>query len=379
MKKIKILYVLSYISRNGGVQSVVNNYYNELSKNKNIQIDFLTLLPGDNEMEEEWRKKGAKIYNIKGSEEKNLFLFLKEIKSFFKEHHDYDIIHSHQTNLDFFYLLEAKKWKIPVRIMHSHSTNCSINKVRMFITKQLSIYASNCYFACSKEAGKYYFGKKFDINSQNVHVLNNAINIEKYIFNQAIREEVKAKLNISNNIVVIGNVARMDENKNHKFLLELFKVIRDNNKNVKLLLVGSGELEKDLKEYSNKIGIEDNVIFYGVSKEVNKLIQAMDIFILPSKYEGVPLTIIEAATSGIKYYVSDTIDTHLLKNDNEKKFNLNCKLNDIALSIMNDFNYERKNMKELIVNSGFDICTETKKMIEFYYKNIELGVNKCLK
>ena len=158
-KIMKILYVLSYISRNGGVQNIVNNYINHLDKS--IEVDFLVLLPGEVELEKKLKEQGHNIYYIKGSEEKKLSLFLKEIKKFFQEHHDYDIIHSHQTNLDIFYLREAKKWKIPVRIMHTHSTSCDISKVRIKILKLMSKRYANYYFACSLEAGKFMFRQEY--------------------------------------------------------------------------------------------------------------------------------------------------------------------------------------------------------------------------
>lgn len=117
---MRVLHVLSYISKNGGIQNLVSNYIEFLDKT-DMQIDFLTFLPNDEKMVEELKRHGHNVYQIKGSEEKDLFLFIKEIKRFFKEHHDYDILHNHQTNLDLFYMREAKKWKIPVRIMHVHT------------------------------------------------------------------------------------------------------------------------------------------------------------------------------------------------------------------------------------------------------------------
>ena len=340
---MKILYVLSYISRNGGVQSVVNNYYNHMNLEEN-QIDFLTLLPGDKDMEEEWAKKGCNIYKIKGSEEKNLYLFYKEIKKFFKEHHDYDVIHSHQTNLDIFYLREAKRWKIPVRILHAHSTNCDISKFRMLILRLTSKIYANYFFACSEEAGSF----------------SNAIEVEKYAYNSRIREEQRKENNIENNFV-IGNVARMVDMKNHDFLLKVFKEILIMNKEAKLLLIGNGPLEEKLK------------------KEVNDLLQAMDVFVLPSLFEGVPLTVIEAAASGTKYVISDKIDSHLKKNDLELKISLDETPEFWAKQILKFAeDYTKVNQKELLIESKFDIATESNRL-EKIYQEILKGENKYAK
>ena len=365
---MKVLYILSYLSKNGGVQSVVNNYYNNLSKD--IEVDFLTLLPGDEEFEQELEKKGSKVYHIGGSKEKNLFIFLKEIKKFFREHHDYDILHNHQTNLDLFYLKEAKKWKIPVRIMHAHNTNCDISKLRMKILKLTSKRYANYYFACSEEAGKFMFGKNI-INNKRFYVINNAIDVEKYEYNEEIRNKVQNQIKMNDNFVV-GNVSRMTEIKNHKFLIEIFNEILKITNNAKLLLVGDGPLKEELIEKVKILQIEDKVVFYGTTNKVHEVLQAMDVFILPSLFEGVPVTIVEAAASGIKYVISDTIDSHLKENELELKLNLNLSAKEWADKIIEfSMKYQRKKQKELLVASKFDIKKETEKLEEIYVRALE--------
>lgn len=359
----KILYVLSYLSHNGGVQSVVNNYYGELKNKKDLTIDFLVLLPGDEKMENEIISLGSNVYHIRGSEEKNLFLFMKEINHFFKEHHDYDIIHSHQTNLDFFYLSAAKKYKIPVRIMHAHSTSCSINKLRMYITKKLSAMYSNVHFACSSEAGNYYFGKSFQKNGV---VINNAINLEKYIFNENVRVEQREKLNIANSFV-IGNVARMDENKNQLFLINVFNEVKKMCSDSKLILVGDGPTKEDLMLRVNELKLSEDVVFYGVTDKAHILYQAMDCYVLPSKYEGVPLTVVEATASGLDTYVSLSIDTHLKNNKYEHKLSLNDNATIWAKEILkNSKGKQRNNAVSVIEQSGFSIKKEAEKLYEKY-------------
>lgn len=372
---MKVLYVLSYLSKNGGVQSVVNNYFEHL--NKNIQVDFLVLLPGDKEMEEEIRKKGCNIYYLKGSQEKNLFLFLKEIKKFFREHHDYDILHNHQTNLDIFYLREAKKWKIPVRIMHAHSTRYDIGTLRMTILRLMSKVYANYYFACSKEAGEFMFGKNITSNPK-FYVINNAIDTEKYTFNNEIREKVRKENNLENNFV-IGNVSRMVDMKNHKFLIEVFNEILKIQENAKLLLVGNGPLKEELQKKVKQLNIEKNVIFYGVYNKVNELLQAMDVFVLPSLFEGVPITIIEAAASSVKYVISDKIDSHLKPNNLELKLSLDLSAKQWAERILEFSNkYNRTDEKNLIQKSGFDIQKQVNKL-EQIYKQITQGELKNVK
>lgn len=363
---MKILYVLSYLSFDGGVQSVVNNYWNALEK-ENVQIDFLTLLPGDKKLEDELRQKNCNIYQLKGSEEKNLFLFMKEIKNFFKEHHDYDILHNHQTNLDMFYLREARKWKIPVRIMHAHSTNCDISKVRMTILRKMSKRYANYYFACSEEAGKWMFGRNID-KSDTFYIFNNAIDTEKYSYNEEIRNKIR-KENHLENAFIVGNVARMVEMKNHQFLVDIFQEILKIQKNAKLLLIGDGPLKSVIQEKVERLNLQDNVIFWGATNQVHEMLQMMDVFVLPSLYEGVPVSVIEAAASGMKYVISDTIDSHLKENQLELKIHLNDKAEDLAQRIL-DFSvsYDRKNQKQLLQESGYDIITQASELKEIYKK-----------
>lgn len=366
---MKILYVLSYLSRNGGVQSVVNNYFEFLDKN--IDVDFLVLLPGDDDFESEIEKKGSHVYHLKGSQEKNLLLFLKEIKKFFKEHHDYDVIHSHQTNLDIFYLREAKKWKIPVRIMHAHNTSYDISKIRMTVLRLMSKVYANYYFACSKEAGQFMFGKKI-VNNTKFFVINNAINVEKYTYNEEVRKKLRKGLKLEDSFV-IGNISRMTEIKNHKFLIEIFNEISKLQNNARLLLIGDGPLKKELEDKVKELKIEDKVIFYGITKKVNELLQVMDVFVLPSLFEGVPVTIIEAAASGVKFVISDKINSHLNPSNLELKLSLNLSAKQWAEKIIQfSKNYIRKNENELLKNSGFDIHHQVKEL-EGIYKNALKG------
>lgn len=368
---MKILYVLSYLSKNGGVQSVVNNYYEQLCKNKEIQIDFLTLLPGDEKVQKDLEEKGCNIYQIKGSQEKNLFIFLKEIKNFFKEHHDYDILHNHQTNLDFFYLREAKKWKIPVRIMHAHNTNCDINWIRMKVLRLMSKAYANYYFACSEEAGKWMFGKNI-INNDKFYVVNNAINVQKYSYNPEVRRIIRNENKFDDSFIV-GNISRMTSVKNQSFLIDVFNEILKLEKKAKLLLIGEGPLKKQLEAKTEKLGIQDDVIFYGTTNKVNEILQSMDVFVLPSLFEGVPVTIIEAAASGIKYVISDTIDSHLKSNELEVKLNLNSTAEEWAKEILKSSKtYNRNNQSDLLKMSGFDIEEETKKL-KIIYENALKG------
>lgn len=264
-----------------------------------------------------------------------------------------------------------------MRILHAHSTNCDISKFRMLILRLTSKIYANYFFACSEEAGSFMFGKNIKKNKR-FYVISNAIEVEKYAYNSRIREEQRKENNIENNFV-IGNVARMVDMKNHDFLLKVFKEILIMNKEAKLLLIGNGPLEEKLKKETKELEIDKNVIFYGVTNKVNDLLQAMDVFVLPSLFEGVPLTVIEAAASGTKYVISDKIDSHLKKNDLELKISLDETPEFWAKQILKFAeDYTKVNQKELLIESKFDIATESNRL-EKIYQEILKGENKYAK
>ena len=168
----------------------------------------------------------------------------------------------------------------------------------------------------------------------------------------------------------------MIEMKNHLFLLEVLKEILKIQSNAKLLLVGDGPNKEKIQKKAEELEIQENIIYYGVTDKVNEVLQAMDVFVLPSLYEGVPLTVIEAAASGLKYVISDTINSHLDKNKLELKLSLQLTAKEWAEKIINHAkNYSRQDQKELISNSGFDIKKQAL-LLEKIYKEISCEENK---
>lgn len=192
------------------------------------------------------------------------------------------------------------------------------------------------------------------------------------MYNETVRQEQRKENHIENNFV-IGNVARMIEMKNHLFLLEVLKEILKIQPNAKLLLVGDGPYKGEVQKKAEELELQKDVIYHGVTDKVNEVLQAMDVFVLPSLYEGVPLTVIEAAASGIKYVISDTINSHLEKNELELKLSLQLAAKEWAEKILNHTKeYNRRNQRKLIEDSGFDIKKQTL-LLEKIYKDILQG------
>ena len=321
----KVLMVVSDLLKCNGISSYVMNYFNQIDS-KDVAIDFVVT---SNKIDEIYKRdilnKKRNIYLIDYDANISLFKNVKKIKKFMRENSfKYDIIHSHLINKGYFYLKYAKKYGIHVRILHSHNTVLGddkfIRKIVNEIFKKLAILNANTYFACSNLAGKYLFNrKKFE-------VINNAIDINKFIYNENWRNEYRKSLKIENKFV-IGQVGRLSIQKNHLFFAEVMKKIIDKNKKIIWLIVGDGDLEFKIKDKVEELDIKDNVIFLGTKNDVNKLYSAIDLFVLPSLYEGLPVVAVEAQASGVKCILSDTItqEVNISKNVsfvplNEKKW-----------------------------------------------------------
>ena len=268
----------------GGVESVVMNYYKNIDRNR-IQFHFLCDEDSTDIPYEEIEKLGGKVIVIPPYQK--LFKYQKELYRIFKEN-NYKIIHSHINALSVFPLRIAKKAGVPIRIAHSHSTSnkkeWKKNILKMILRPFSKLYANN-YFACTEYAGKWLFGKKV-VERKELNVINNAIDLKKFEFNENTREDLRKELGIKEDVLVIGHVGRFMKQKNHEFLIDVFEKAIKQDDNIYLILVGQGPLEDKIKEMAKEKAIEYKILFLGQRNDVNKLYQAMDIFVLPSLYEG---------------------------------------------------------------------------------------------
>ena len=268
----------------GGVESVVMNYYKNIDRNR-IQFHFLCDEDSTDIPYEEIEKLGGKVIVIPPYQK--LFEYQKELYRIFEEN-NYKIVHSHINALSVFPLRIAKKAGVPIRIAHSHSTSnkkeWKKNILKMILRPFSKLYA-NKYFACTEYSGKWLFGKKV-VERKELNVINNAIDLKKFEFNKNTREDLRKKLGIKEDVLVIGHVGRFMKQKNHEFLIDVFEKAIKQDDNIYLILVGQGPLEDKIKEMVKEKGIEDKILFLGQRNDVNKLYQAMDIFVLPSLYEG---------------------------------------------------------------------------------------------
>ena len=268
----------------GGVESVVMNYYRNIDKSK-VQFHFICDEDSTDIPYDEIEKLGGKVIVVPPYQK--LFKYQKELYKIFKEN-NYKIVHSHINALSVFPLRVAKKAGVPIRIAHSHSTSnkkeWKKNIVKNILRPFSKLYA-NKFFACTKHAGEWLFGKKI-IERKELNVINNAIDLKKFEFNEKTREDLRKELGIKEDTLIIGNVGRFMKQKNHEFLIEVFKELIKKNDNSILMLIGQGPLLNDMKQKVRDLKIEDKVKFMGQVTDVEKYYNIMDVFLFPSIYEG---------------------------------------------------------------------------------------------
>lgn len=364
-EKIRILYIVPSLRLCNGVASYAMNYFRNIDKDK-FQIDFITGIAEKSIYYEEIENAGSKIYCIPKMSAKNISMTRKKIKKFLKENSkNYDIIHCHVLNMGAFYLYYAKKYGIKVRILHSHVTKTADSKmheVRNKILLPVAIKNANYFCACSYEAGNKIFGNK------EFKVINNAINGERFKYNDLYRKEIRKKYNISENTIVIGNIGRLCKQKNQKFLMDIYSEIKLQNDNTKLMIAGNGPLENELKEYAKIKKIDDNVIFVETTYDIEKMYQAFDVFVLPSTYEGLGIVLIEAQVSGLPCVVSDVIPKEAQISSQYKIISLQDSISKWAKAILNSVKKERKTNLIGLEKNNFNIKKEASKVSEYYLK-----------
>ena len=308
---IRVLQCVNNMHR-AGLETMLMNYYRNIDRSE-IQFDFLTHRPDRADYDDEIKSMGGKIYYAPRLYPHHYPEYFSYMKRFFAEHPEYKIVHSHIDAMSYLPLLAAKGAGIPVRIAHSHNTAVDFDfkyPLKRYFQMKLPSAATH-YCACGQKAGEFLFrGRHFD-------VIPNAIDSGRFLFDPVARKRKREELHIEDQIV-IGHVGRFSEQKNHGFLLEIFDRVLQLNPASVLLLIGTGEKEAEMQEKAKKMGLGDRIRFLGSRSDVNELYQAMDVFVMPSLYEGVPVVGIEAQFSGLPCVFSDKVPQEVC-------FTSNCK------------------------------------------------------
>lgn len=359
-KKIR---VLMYTERwtSGGIEAVIMNIYKNIDWNK-FNIDILVAQDENKLYDGEISKRGGHKFKILDNPDKSpIIRTIKTVKMYRKKlkQGEYDVIHIHAANgIGFLYAFLARTVGIKKIIIHSHNTDIGkkhriIKSITHNICKNIFQKVPTIYLSCSDKATKWLYTKK-TINSGKVKLINNAIDVDRYDYNELYRNEFR-KINNLEGKFVIGHVGRFSEQKNHIFLVNAFESLYEKHKNSRLVLVGEGELKEKIQILVKEKGLEKAVIFFGVTNEVEKCFDGFDVFILPSLYEGNPVVGIEAQASGLPCIFSDTITSNAKITPNVKYLSLNENVEVWRDELLSFKDFKRKSTKKLIIQNGFDI------------------------
>lgn len=366
MSKIKILQVVGSL-KIGGKQKIAISIQKYLDKT-NFQFHYLVFGNEVGELESEVKEMGGEIIRI-NNPKNNYIKFYNQLNKVLVEKGPYDVVHSHTLFSSGIVMKAAFSKEVPRRISHSHSAVIN-NRVTIFksVYKKimrhfLKLYSTD-YIACSISAGSYLYGDKWFHNYG--EIFKNGIDLNKYIYNAEERFKIRHGLNIHNNFV-IGHVGRLSAVKNQNFIIEVFKEVVKNNDRALLLLIGDGEYRGKLEKSVNKLNLTEKVLFLGSRNDVPILLQGIDLFLFPSKHEGLGIALIEAQAAGVKCITSDTIPEETIMTNLVEKLPLNLGKYKWAERINSYGNsYLRRNTHNEIYRKGYDIMSSVQKIGKLY-------------
>lgn len=367
MPLIRVLQVTGIMDR-GGAETMIMNLYRHVDREK-IQFDFVenSLAPGA--FDEEILEMGGRIYYCPHYTGKNHLAYCKWWKDFWRIYaNDYPIAHGHIGSTAAIYLSEAKK-KGVYTVAHSHGADSSdfYERIRYKLFSYPTRWIADSFLACSAQAGLDRYGPAVVSDRKRYAIMNNAIDTAVFSFNQITREKIRRELGISDDTRLIGHVGRFVDLKNHAFLLKVFAELHKYEPHSNLLLIGDGPLRSSLEREAESLGIDARVLFLGLQQDVSSFLQAMDIMVFPSKNEGLPLTLVEAQTSGLPCVISDSIPKDcILCKDLISAMSLNESPAAWAEHVLARIGEPRRDHSREVASAGFDI-RETAKWLEDFY------------
>lgn len=361
-EKVKVLIVMggSYMGV-GGIESMVINYYRNIDKSR-LQVDFAFFGDGVGLYDDEIIANGGSLFHLP-IKTKHYIKSVRAMKKLLKRE-QYDIVHANLNAAGIKWSLKiAKQCGVKVRISHAHSANHGTqSKIRWWLNEisrmQITKFSTH-NFACSDFAGDWYYGPKV------YELVRNAVNTNQFLYNEETRKSVRTALQAEEKFVV-GHVGNLGYPKNQSFLLDIFAKVVLVQPESELWLIGEGEDLAMLQDKATALGIDKKVKFLGRRSDVNQLMQGMDVFVLPSFFEGFPVVIAEAVAADLPCIVSDAVTKMVQISDKVEMLDIRSDPSSWCDRIVFYCGTKRYNNYQLIRDSGFDICVEAKKLENFY-------------
>lgn len=367
---IRILHIVGRMDR-GGIETMIMNIYRNIDRTK-VQFDFLAHYGREAAYNDEIRSMGGRIYEMPAlkTDEKvyywRYFQYVRALHKFFREHREYRVIHGHMTNTASIYMPIAKKYGVTCRIAHSHNTHGKaglLGKVTDLLQRSICKHATD-WFACSEAAAKWFYPESALADGR-VKIISNAVDAAKFRFDPDRRRQLRQQLGVDGTLV-IGCVARFRPEKNQVFLLRVLSEILKTRRDVTLLFAGEGPCEQSAKQQAQELGVDGQVRFLGVRDDVPDLMQAMDVFVLPSLWEGLPVVAIEAQASGLPCVVSDGLTKEMDALGMVTFLSLEESLSRWAQVITEAAQRPREDTFERMRAAGYDIGTTVPWLQQFY-------------
>lgn len=368
----RVLQIIGGMNR-AGAETMLMNIYRVVDRKK-LQFDFVVYSDEKQDYEDEIVNLGGRVIHLPCKKGIAMIGSISKIRNIIKKHGPYCAIHSHTLHNCVYSMIAAKRFRSMTRISHSHTTVNSINKGMMKkIYEQISKYIIRCYsdkwLACGEEAGKYLFGKKFKTQGL---VINNGVDFNKFSeVDKEICQSLIERYDLSGSIV-IGYIARFESVKNHKFVLDIAKTMKNQGIKFKVLLVGGGGLRKTIESEVQENKLNSNVELLGVRADIPNLLKVFDVFLMPSLYEGNPVVLVEAQASGLPCVISDVITDKIdIGLGLIKRCSLDSDINDWIHCIVDSVNnrlFDSKKIDEALNDRGYNLFVNAQLLFDIYTK-----------
>ena len=362
---LRVLHSVSNMAR-AGIETMLMNYYRQIDREQ-IQFDFLANKPVPGEYDEEIRAMGGRVFVSPGLNPLHFPRYRRFVMELLRDNPEIGIVHAHNEAMGYYALQSAKDAGLPVRIAHAHNTQIirDYKYPLKLLCKQLLPGAATDYWSCGRDAGIYYFGQKRWQTAG--FILRNAIDVPRFALRQEARSRLRQLYGLEN-CFVIGHVGRFNVQKNHSRLLDIFAETAKTVPEARLVLIGVGELEPAVKEKALSLALQDKVLFLGQMSDVSEWYQAMDCFVLPSLFEGLPVVGIEAQAAGLPCLFSDRVTDEVLLSPGARRIPLDADNAEWARAILaaRQAGTDRSQGSAIVREAGYDIHTEARKLQKKY-------------
>lgn len=358
----RILFISQYLNRNG-TEAFMMSVFRGIDRTR-FCADFLLYSQQETDYSREVVANGGRIFRVPSRRE-NPIGWYKSLFLFFKKHHkEYSAIHFCGNSVNAMApIVMAWMFRIPIRIVHAHNSSCQGRSVEIQhkLNRDMAYCMSNVHYACSSAAAKWFFKDK------DAEIVKNGIDLDKFKYDTQLRQSKRHELGIEDDCVVIGHVGRFVPEKNHALLIDIFKQYVALVPTARLMLVGNGPLLNEMQSKVKELGLEDSVLFLKERSDVNELMQAMDVFVMPSVFEGAPYVLIEAQAAGLPCLISNRINQDICLTSYVKSEGIEVAPDVWASQISSMLGTHRRTSDQSdIISAGYSIKDTIRKLEKIY-------------